>query len=105
MGWVYPAVPAHFSDRPVDKSGMSSISISTASGSTSARSPGRLRVGAASLRGLSSTLLGAAGGISTWAASGWSGWALLGGGVLLGAGVVFDRQRGRRGRRQPQATA
>lgn len=104
MGWVYPVVPAHLPDRTVDKSGMSSITLSTASGPTSA-APGRLRLGATSLRGLSCTLLGAAGGLSTWAASGWNGWALAGGGVLAAAGFVFDRQRAAHDRRQHDATA
>ena len=51
------------------------------------------------------TLLGAAGGISTWAASGWNAWAAIGGGVLLAAGVVFDRQRALVERRRQATTA
>ena len=51
------------------------------------------------------TLLGMAGGVSTWAASGWNAWALVGGGVLLGAGVVFDRRRVGNERRQRADTA
>jgi methyl-accepting chemotaxis protein len=83
---------------------MSSISHPTASRPTATLSRVPFRVPAASLRGLSCTLLGVAGGLSTWAASGWSPWALLGGGLLIGAGLAVDRHRTAQDRRQRAST-
>ncbi len=40
-----------------------------------------------------SSALGLAGGVSTWAASGWAGWAAAVAGGLFSAGLVLDRRR------------
>lgn len=80
---------------------MSFISIPTPARATTAPAAG-LR--AFSPRAWPCTLLGAAGGVSTWAASGWNLWAMAGGSILLAAGVIFDRQRVAGERRQQAAT-
>ncbi|NKI97313.1 methyl-accepting chemotaxis protein [Rhizobacter sp. SG703] len=51
------------------------------------------------------TAMGLAGGISTWAASGWNGWALLVGCGLTAAGALFDRRQAARRRQHHDNTA
>lgn len=51
------------------------------------------------------TAMGLAGGIATWAASGWNGWALLVGAGLTVAGALFDRRQAALRRQQRDATA
>jgi len=48
--------------------------------------------------------MGLAGGIATWAASGWNGWALLVGAGLTVAGALFDRRQATLRRQQRDAT-
>lgn len=85
--------------------GMSTLSIPAVADSASPTSP---RPAATSrslaLRSYPCTLLGAAGGLSTWAASGWHPLALAAVAVLAGAGVLFDRQRLVAARRDREAT-
>lgn len=84
---------------------MSSLPLPLAAGSSA--SSGSTRVGALALpwRTLPATLLGVAGGVSTFAASGWNLWALAGGAALAGVGLVLDRRRAIHDRRERDATA
>jgi methyl-accepting chemotaxis protein len=84
---------------------MSSLPLPLPTRASDATGPSRRPAIAWSWHAVPGTLLGAAGGLSTWAASGWNVWALLGGAVITGAGVVLDRQRAGHARREREATA
>ncbi|WP_157598156.1 MULTISPECIES: methyl-accepting chemotaxis protein [unclassified Rhizobacter] len=83
---------------------MSSFSLTSARDAAlpSSASPSRLRLTPSAF---ACTAMGLAGGIATWAASGWNGWALLVGAGLGIAGALFDRRQATLRRQQHDATA